>query len=156
MKYTADDQKYDHLRLGFSTSDAKCPIELVPVLPAVGILIKDDKGSPLLLDKDKSVLSCSNTELVMNCKFDLGTSYAKKWLDRSFTFTVEMRMYSNVADPVIKASIDPLSVTRTVTLWINTCDKDTCGECDENTVEPATANPTNVVKRIGANHDKLT
>ena len=76
-------------------------------------------------------------------------------MDKSFTFEVTVKMYSNVADAAIKASIDPLEVTRTVTLWINTCDKDTCGECDENTVEPATANPTDVVKRIGANHDKL-
>lgn len=154
MKYTADEQEFDHLRLGFSTSDAKCPIKLV--VPPAGITIKDEDGSPLVTDRDKNILSCSNTELLVNCKFDLGTSYAKKWLDRSFTFTVEMRMHSNVADPVINALIDPLSVTRTVTLWINTCDKDTCGECDENTVEPATANPTDVFKRIGANHDKLT
>ena len=78
------------------------------------------------------------------CNFDLGsnTAQASLWLDKSFTFQLTMMMYSNNAST--RASFNPLSVTRTITLDINTCDKDSCGECDENLIEVSVNSPDSI------------
>ena len=65
-----------------------------------------------------------------------------------------MEMYSN--DASTRGDYTQLAIERSIQIDVNKCDKDSCAECDENNVEVASADPSDVAKRVGSYHDKLT